>query len=156
MQQREKSISRVGGSACPEGRGLPHRGPVVIRALLVVLVAMACLTAAGSAQEALNLATPVSIGTRSTWQVNYLHIDYKASSIAVEVQDNLGNIVSDRHDATTSPTGAALIASLNTANLASSSCGGTPITACSLAARLIKHLQGEGKIAAGSISGTPQ
>jgi hypothetical protein len=109
------------------------------------------------AQEAVTLTTPVSIGTRSTQSIISIHIEYgPPARIVVDYTDNLGVVQRDEHNATTTPTGATLLAALNTANLASTLCGGTPITACSLNARVIKHLQTEGKIAAGSVTGTPQ
>lgn len=107
---------------------------------------------ASYAQESATLTTPVSVGTRSTWSVNYLHIDLLPSvRVVVEVQDNLGTVVRDEH---TGADALSLLSALNTANM---------ITAGnSLVARILKHLQttpthgGVAKIGAGSVTGTPQ
>jgi hypothetical protein len=121
----------------------------MMRRLAFVLLILTCCVGPSIAQEAVTLTAPASVGTRSTWSVNYLHIDLLPSPrIVVEVQDNLGNVVRDEHTATTTTTAATLLATLNTKNL--STAGN------SLVATLLKHLQAEGKIAAGSVTGTPQ
>lgn len=119
------------------------------RIWIAILLGCTLLAGLALAQESVTLTSPASIGTRSTWQVNYLHIDLLPSPrIAVEVQDNLGNVVRDEHTSATAVTAATLLATLNTKNL--STAGN------SLVATLLKHLQTEGKIGAGSVVGTPQ
>lgn len=117
------------------------------RHLLFILAALLLVASVPKAQESVTLTSPASVGTRSTWEVNYLHIDLKPSvRISVEVVDNLGNVVRDEHTSTTAVTGATLLNQLNTVNL----------TTNSLMKRLLTHLQGEGKIGAGSVVGSPQ
>lgn len=120
-----------------------------MRRILIVLIAAIALSASSSAQESVTLTAPVPAGNISTWQVTEFHIDLLPSPrVTLEVKDNLGNLVRDTHDSTTTPSGATLLAALNTANL--STAGN------SLIARLLKHLQNENKIGAGSVTGTPQ
>lgn len=118
------------------------------RILLFLIAALLLVASVPKAQESVSLTSPASVGTRSTWEVNYLHIELKPSvRIAVEVVDNLGNIVRDEHTSTTATTGATLLAALNTANLSAGN---------SLMKRILTHLQSEGKIGAGSVIGSPQ
>lgn len=124
-----------------------------------IAIVLGCTAFAGLAlaQESVTLTTPASVGTRNGWSLNYWHIDFQPSiRIVVEAQDNLGNVIRDEHSATTTPTGATVFNTLNTANFAAATCPGTPADKCSFVARLFKHLQAEGKIGAGTVTGTPQ
>lgn len=90
------------------------------------------------------LATPKTIGTNAgEWSLVVIYVD------------NNDRTYVDKHEgvfnATTNPNGAdVLVIALNKANL-NPATGGK-----SLNRRALEHLQGEGKIPAGSVVGTPQ
>lgn len=135
----------------------------MVRRIFLAAVMAFSLSGAVFAQqtgETWNLTVPESLGTRTGWSKVAFRVEFGpgiTTVIDAEVTDNLGNISTrDHHDANTTPTGDALWNLLNTANFAAATCPGVPTNKCSFAARLFKHLQNEGKIAAGSITGTPQ
>jgi hypothetical protein len=116
-------------------------------ALAVVFALLAAVTA-GLAQEVVTLTSPIALGTRTTYDPVLLHIEKVGATwiVVAEVKGNDGVFVRDVHDSTTATTGAALVNTLN-----------APGTyANSLFKRVLLHLQSEGKIAAGSVTGTPQ
>lgn len=110
----------------------------------------ACLTVALAlpvfTQETITLTTPQTV-TTTTARVSYIGFDLENARIVVEVKNNLGVIiVTKTYDATTLPTGATLLNSINTANN----------TTTSLVKRVYQRLQTDGVIAAGTVVGAPQ
>jgi hypothetical protein len=115
------------------------------RGILSAILASVLTAAVLSAQQAVTLTAPEATGTRTGWNVQLLHIEKQGAGwrIVVELVDNLGNVVRDEH---TGASAATLLNALNTANL----------TTNSLLRRILLHVQSEAKIAAGSVTGTPE
>lgn len=103
-------------------------------------------------QESVTLTTPVPVCTQTTFYLRILHMENTGTDAApvwrvvAEVRDNCGTVIRDEHTATTAVTGNALVTTLN-----------APGTyANSLFKRILLHLQSEGKIGAGAVTGQPQ
>lgn len=96
--------------------------------------------------EAITLSAPESVPSKETVHLSLLVLDVKNKNVEITFRDN--NDVEGRafYTAETTPTGQALLTSLNTANLATNS----------LVKRVLQRLQTDGYIAAGSVTGTPE
>jgi hypothetical protein len=116
-----------------------------LRRLLFLIVCVGLLTGYAAAQEIHTLSSPVSV-TTTTYSLSYLGLDVVNNRIVAQVTSNTGVTVSKTYDATTSPTGATLLHSLNTSNF----------TTTSLVKAVYNRLIADGVIPAGSVSGTPQ
>jgi uncharacterized protein (DUF111 family) len=92
--------------------------------------------------EQVDLTTP-QVATATTYTLNYLGINPVAGTIIVEIKSNLGTLITKVYDSTTTPTGAALLSSLNTSN----NSAGT-----SLIKRVFSRLVSDGVIV-GTVSG---
>lgn len=119
-----------------------------IRVLLLVtaLLGMAVCAFELFAQERVDLAVPVVKTSTQNCALAYMVLDVENSRIKVDLKCNNGDVVSKVYDGTTSPTGAALLSSLNTSN----NSAGT-----SLIRRVYARLIADGVIA-GTVSGSPQ
>lgn len=92
--------------------------------------------------ELVTLTTPITHTATTDYEVRYLEIDRDVPRVTVRLRDNRGEYL--RH-AYASTTATALISLLNTKNF----------TSTSLQKEIIKRLQNDGVIGAGTISGTP-
>lgn len=117
------------------------------RVAAALMLFAALLAAAGElwAQEAVSLTTPTS-ATTTTYSVTYVGLDIAANRIVVQGTTNVGTTWIRVYDSTTTPTGATLLHTLNTANFSVNS----------LVKQIYTRLQTDGVIAAGSITGSPQ
>lgn len=115
------------------------------RVILAAIVAIIMAATALSAQQAVTLTAPEAIGTRTTWSLQIFHIEKQGAGwrIVVELVDNLGNVVRDEH---TGASAATLLNAINTADMRTNA----------LLRRILLHVQSEAKIAAGSVTGTPE
>ena len=100
--------------------------------------------------EQLTLTTPIA-ETRTNYAIKTFTIARNLvtpanSTITIEVQDNLGNVVTNTYGPNTTPTGASLITQLNGANF----------TNTSLQKTILNRLKNDGFLPAGSVSGTPE
>ncbi len=103
--------------------------------------------------ELVTLAAPVTKPSQTTIVIDRITIDVTAKAILVQWLGNNGEAASASYPTPAilnplgvlQPTGAALLTSLNTANL----------TANSLVHRVITRLLSDGYIPAGTVSGTP-
>jgi hypothetical protein len=98
--------------------------------------------------EQLTLTAPV-VETRTTYSVKTFTMRrdlaaFENSTITVEVQDNLGNVVTNTYGPATTPTGSALLSQLNKANFSVNS----------LQKQVINRLMTDGFLPAGSVTGT--
>lgn len=98
-----------------------------------------------AAQESVSLTTPIAQNI-STIALRRVILDVTANVIVVEWNDNTGKTFSKQYDGTTSPTGATLLHTLNTANFSVNS----------LVKQVYNRLLADGAIPAGSVSGTAQ
>lgn len=119
-----------------------------MRMLLIGCLTLYTITLA--AQEKVVLTTPVP-STVTEYEVVELRIlKIPEWRLVITVRDNRGNVVVDRHIGIVSaqnPEGAdVLIKALNKANL----------TVSSLEKRILEHMVTEGKLPAGTVTGTPQ
>lgn len=101
-----------------------------------------------TAQEVVNLTTPITYPSQTTVKIERVTIDVVAKIIRIQWLGENGEAGSAIYDSTTSPTGAALLTTLNKMNFS----GGNP----SLVNRILTRLQLSGHIGNGSISGTPE
>jgi hypothetical protein len=118
---------------------------------LCLLLSLVALVVTGvPAQERLNITVPIAKPSTANCTLDYLTIDpevpLSASRILVVLACNNGDVVQKVYDATTTPTGAALITTLNVSNNS---------TGTSLVRRVYNRLIADG-VLAGTVSGTPQ
>lgn len=92
--------------------------------------------------ELLTLTTPIANAATTDYAVRYLELNMDQPSVVVAVRDNRGVYV--RH-AYTSTTAMALMSFMNTKDFRSTS----------IQKEVIKRLQNDGVIGAGTVSGTP-
>lgn len=116
---------------------MPRFFALVLIALLVPLGVVA--------QESLTLTTPV-VKTATTWSIDVITLNIKDRQIAVYLSSDAGDSKTKIYDATTTPTGATALSTINTRN--------NSVT--SLIKWVYQRLQTEGVIAAGNVTGTPQ
>jgi predicted anti-sigma-YlaC factor YlaD len=116
-----------------------------MKRLILIVICAGLLTGYAAAQEIHTLTTPATV-TTSTYALRYVGLDVAGNRIVVEAVSNTGVVVSKTYDSSTSPTGATLLHSLNTANF----------TVNSLVKAVFNRLIADGVIPAGSVSGTPQ
>jgi hypothetical protein len=116
-----------------------------MRFRLLLIVALLSLGFAAGAQEIHTLTTPATL-TTTTYSLNYVGLDVANNRIRVELVSNTGALVSKVYDNSTTPTGATLLHTLNTANFSVNS----------LVKGIFIRLIADGVIPAGSVSGTPQ
>jgi hypothetical protein len=113
-------------------------------ALIVALLALTVVWGS-HAQELVTLTTPQT-QTATSCSVNYLGLDLAANRIIVEVTlSPTGAKTSKVYDATTTPTGAALLTSLNRGNFSVNS----------LIRAVYARLSTDG-VCTGTVSGVPQ
>lgn len=112
----------------------------ILLALAFVVAALAGI----AAQELVTLTSPV-VTTKSTVHVSYIGFAIDAGTIIVELKDNNGVITAKVYDATTTPTGASLLTTVNTSDNRT----------VSLIKKVYNRLIADGVIT-GSVSGTPQ
>jgi len=91
-----------------------------------------------------DLTTPVTI-TTNNYKLTFMTINSIAQSVSFNVSDNNGNVIGKTYDASTTPTGATVIHSLNTGNF----------TVTSMTKTILQRLATDGVIPPGSVSGTP-
>lgn len=115
-----------------------------VRYSLIVLLTLA---APAWAVEDLTLTTPETKPSVTKWRLDDLHLNRSAGTVsATFLEPTTGETKTCTANASTSPTGAALISTLNTANLTSNS----------LQKRAITWGQGQPNcLGAGTIAGTP-
>lgn len=95
--------------------------------------------------EQVDLITPETKPSNPSYHLERLTLDIDAQRIYVQLKGANGEAISKVYDQTTTPTGAALLSSLNTSN--------NSVT--SLIKRVYQRLTTDG-VLAGIISGTPQ
>lgn len=100
--------------------------------------------------ETLTLASPITKPNQTGIRIDRITVDIEQKAISVSWLGNNGEAGSASYPTpapagSSQPTGAVLLATLNTANLTSNS----------LVKRVLTRLQTDGYIAAGSIAGTP-
>lgn len=98
------------------------------------------------AQETYTLSTPVTKASRSTYHLSSVLLDLDGKRVIIKLVADNGDELGQMYDGDTTPTGAALLSALNTANLSSNS----------LVKRIYQRLQTDGVVAAGTIGGSPQ
>lgn len=120
---------------------------ILARLALVAALAVVAMLAATSAQERVDLTTPV-VATTSSMHVGYVGLDLDNSRIIAQVE-NASNavLVVKTYDATTTPTGATLLNQLNLS---------TNTTGNSLIRKVYTRLTLDGVIPAGTVAGAPQ
>jgi hypothetical protein len=111
-------------------------------ALFAVLLAFAAAVAV--AQEVVTLTTPQT-ATATNCTVDYVGLDVTNARIVVQVHTNVGALTPKVYDATTTPTGATLLHSLNIGNFSTNS----------LLKAVYTRLSTDG-VCTGTVSGTPQ
>lgn len=115
------------------------------RIALFAVVLLAFAAAVAVAQELVTLTTPQT-QTATSCSVNYLGLDLAANRIIVEVTlSPTGAKAQKVYDATTTPTGATLLHSLNIGNFSTNS----------LLKAVYTRLSTDG-VCTGTVSGTPQ
>lgn len=67
--------------------------------------------------EQVDLTVPTARSSTLNYHVERLTLDWDAGTIAIQLKGNDGSALSKSYDATTNPTGAALMTSLNKINL---------------------------------------
>lgn len=92
--------------------------------------------------ELVTLTTPISYTQTTTWEVRSLELDRDIPRVTIRVRDNRGEYLRHAYNSSTALT---LISFMNTKNFASTS----------LQKEIIKRLQNDSVIGAGTISGTP-
>lgn len=113
---------------------------------LIVVLVFVLLAGASRAQERVTLTTPVAASV-TNWSIDVLHLEPINGRIVVRLISNVTTIehIEKIYDARTTPTGASLLSSLNTANL----------TTRSLEARVYDRLIAD-NVFAGTVTGTPR
>lgn len=114
--------------------------------IALALIGIGLLAGTTLAQERVDLTAPIAKVSTQNCALDYFVIDVGNSRIKVDLKCNNGDLVSKTYDASTTPTGASLLSSLNTSN----NSAGT-----SLIRRVYNRLTADGVIT-GSVSGTPQ
>lgn len=121
-----------------------------MRRILIVLIALLALTGAeGYAQEVFNSTNPVVGCTQSSFTLKEFHVEDTGTNqfrVLAEVRDNCGVSIRDEHTTSTPVTGNTVLSALNAPGNYTNS----------LFKRILLHLQSEGKIPAGTVTGTPQ
>lgn len=122
-----------------------------MRRILIALIAALALGVAGSAQERVSLSAPVTTPNGTKWAVSMIHQERFPPRVVVEAvlldaSDNVLQTVRDEHTQASAVTAASLLTILNTMNNSTTS----------EEKRILQHLQSEGKIGAGSVTGSPQ
>lgn len=119
--------------------------------LLLALTFTLALVVGLAAQEVVNLTTPISKPSTATCQLERLELDpatpFANSRIVVDLLCNNGDRISKQYDQFTTPTGAALLTTLNRTN----NSVGNP----SLIAKIYNRLVTDGVIV-GTVSGAVQ
>ena len=82
------------------------------RLLVLTLLTCAAWTGVMMAQEAVTLSTPI-VKTATSCALDSVLLDVKGLRIVVALSCNNGDTTAKQYDATTAPTGAALLSSLN-------------------------------------------
>lgn len=95
--------------------------------------------------EQVALAAPVSVVT-SVWTLRNVILSLVNATITVELGSDSGGLLIKTYDSSTTPTGATLLHTLNTANFSTNS----------LVKQVYARLQADGVLGAGSITGSPQ
>ena len=95
--------------------------------------------------EQVDLTAPIVHGNTTNLHLGRIAIDIDASAVVATLTGANGDTVTKVYDATTNPTGASLISTLNTSNNSTTS----------LIRRVYNRLIADGVIA-GTVSGTPQ
>jgi uncharacterized lipoprotein YajG len=111
---------------------------------LVLIAALLVLAAGLSAQEIVTLTTP-AVQTATSCSVTFIGLELTTNRITVTVQPNVGVQVTKVYDATTTPTGATLLHSLNIGNFSVNS----------LLKAVYNRLSTDG-VCTGTVSGVPQ
>src|SRR4051812_47997065 len=112
-------------------------------ALITALLALTVVWGS-RAQELVTLTTPQT-QTATTCTVDYIGLDLANARIAVQAHTNVGPLPVKTYDASTTPTGAALLHSLNIGNFSVNS----------LLKAVYARLSTDG-VCTGTVSGTPQ
>lgn len=116
-----------------------------MRSRLLLIVLLFAGVVGIRAQEAVTLTTPIAQPSIATCHVSRLSFDLDASVIAVALACNNGNGLTKTYDATTTPTGAALMTQVNRGNF----------TVNSMMKAVYARLNTDG-VLVGTVSGTPQ
>lgn len=95
--------------------------------------------------EQIDLTTPVTPPSTTNYKVERMTLDIFANTILVQLKGNNGEVLSKLYDATTTPTGATLLHSLNVGNFS---------TGPSLLKTTYNRLIADG-VLSGTVSGTP-
>lgn len=112
----------------------------LIYALFVIM-----LTAGGAfAAEVTTLTTPLTKPSQTTCRVNTIYLDITAKTVDISVIGNNNEVATKTYNASTNPTGAAVLSTLNTANL----------TTNSLIKRVLTRLATDA-VCVGTVTGTP-
>jgi hypothetical protein len=114
------------------------------RVALIVVALVASIWLSVSAQEIVTLTTP-AVQTATTCTVTFIGLELTTNRITVNVQPNVGSQITKVYDASTVPTGASLLSTLNRSNF----------TTNSLIKAVYNRLSTDG-VCAGTVSGTPQ
>lgn len=122
-----------------------------MRRYLLIVLALLLSVSGLIAQERVSLSSPVTTPNGTKWAVSVVHKERFPPRIVVEAvlldaSDNVLQTVRDEHTQASAVTAASLLTTLNTLN--------NSVT--SEEKRILLHLQGEGKIGAGSVTGSPQ
>lgn len=122
-----------------------------MRRILILVIAAFALSAALFAQERVSLSAPITTPNGTKWAVSMIHKERFPPRVVVEAvlldaSDNVLQTVRDEHTQASAVTAASLLAILNT----------SANNVTSEEKRILQHLQGEGKIGAGSVTGTAQ
>jgi hypothetical protein len=114
------------------------------RLLLLLALIVTVVWGTVYAQEIVTLTTP-AVQTATSCSVTFIGLELTTNRITVNVQPNVGTPITKVYDASTTPTGATLLHSLNIGNFSTNS----------LMKAVYNRLSTDG-VCAGTVSGVPQ